>query len=247
MTFLPSYPPRATRLALLVDGENISADLAGLIITKSLGFGQLVIRRVYGNAGKMPKWDAAPGFRLIHSGAGKNATDLLLAVEAMSLLHDGRVDALVLVTSDGDFTHLAAHLRERGVAVYGMGEAKAAERFRKACSIFVELKPPSDTLPAPAAPILLTAAVASATKPAPSQEKAAAKQLYVAVVATLKQHGDDDGWLRIQQLGSLVRTSQGKALSGSGFSKWRTFLNAYPGQLELEPVSPDARVRLRKS
>lgn len=247
MNALPSDAAPALRLALLVDGENISADMAGQIIMSSLGFGQLVIRRVYGNAAKMPKWDVAPGFRLIHSGTGKNATDLLLAVEAMSLLHDGRVDALVLATSDGDFTHLAAHLRERGTVVYGLGEEKAVERFRKACSRFVELRPQPGALPAAVASAAPVAAVPPAAKLMATQDKTPAKELYTAVVATLKQHAGDDGWLRVQQIGPLVRAGHGKVLADTGFSKWRTFLSAYPGQLELEPVSPDARVRLRKA
>lgn len=230
MTFLPSDPPRATRLALLVDGENISADLAGLIITKSLGFGQLVIRRVYGNAGKMPKWDAAPGFRLIHSGTGKNATDLLLAVEAMSLLHDGRVDALVLVTSDGDFTHLAAHLRERGVAVYGMGEAKAAERFRKACSIFVELKP--------AEPVKTPTPTAAPPK--------AANDALIDLVAGLLRSAPAEG-MPITSVNAAMHKLYQTRIATSGHRTWRAFLSSHPDHFLCDERGPDARVRLRKS
>jgi NYN domain len=127
------------RVAMLVDGDNISCALAGQIIMRSLKYGQLLIRRVYGNAAKMPGWDAAPGYRLIHSGCGKNATDMLLSVEAMGLMLDRQADVLVVATSDGDFHHLASVLRERGFPVIGIGEGKAPEAFRKACTHFHEI------------------------------------------------------------------------------------------------------------
>lgn len=230
MTFLPSDTPRATRLALLVDGENISADLAGQIIMKSLGFGQLVIRRVYGNAARMPKWDAAPGFRLIHAGTGKNATDLLLTVEAMSLLHDARVDALVLATSDGDFTHLAAHLRERGIAVYGMGEAKAAERFRKACSSFVELR---------------AAEAVKALTPATPPKKNANAPL-IELVAELLHSVPPEG-MPITSLNAAIHKSHQIRIAASGHRTWRAFLTSHPGHFICDERGPDARVRLRKA
>ncbi|MGL4281460.1 MAG: NYN domain-containing protein, partial [Albidovulum sp.] len=129
-------------VAVLVDGENISQDLAGQIINRASALGPLVVKRVYGNAAKMPKWEAAPGFRLAHSGAGKNATDLLLAIEAVSLFHEGSIDTVVIASSDRDFSHLAHHLRERQLSVVGMGAAHAPDTFRKACSKFMELAAP---------------------------------------------------------------------------------------------------------
>ncbi len=130
------------RVALLIDGENISSALAGKIITEARRQGELTIRRVYGNAKRIPGWDEAPGIRLIHSGTGKNAADLLLAVEAMEVCVENRVDCVVLVSSDGDFSHLATILRERGVLVVGMGEGKAPENFRKSCSEWATIASP---------------------------------------------------------------------------------------------------------
>ena len=84
---LPVY--QKPRVAVLVDGENVSLALAGQIIMKSCVYGDLVIRRVYGNAARLTAWDSAPGFRLMHSGVGKNATDILLCVEATALMLTG--------------------------------------------------------------------------------------------------------------------------------------------------------------
>jgi hypothetical protein len=139
MSELLPFGTTPPRVALLVDGENMSVALAGAAIMRSLKFGALTIRRVYGNAAKMPGWDAAPGFRLVHAGVGKNATDVLLAVEAMSIMLLGQADVLVIATSDGDFRHVACALRESGRMVIGMGEPKAPESFRKACNQFVQI------------------------------------------------------------------------------------------------------------
>ena len=147
MSELLPFGTTPPRVALLGDGENMSVALAGAAIMRSLKFGALTIRRVYGNAAKMPGWDAAPGFRLVHSGVGKNATDVLLAVEAMAIMLLGQADVLIIATSDGDFRHVACTLRENGRLVIGMGEAKAPDSFRKACNQFIQIDATMATTP----------------------------------------------------------------------------------------------------
>ena len=62
---------------------------------------------------------------------------IALVIDAMDLLHSGRFDGFCLVSSDSDFTRLAARIREQGVDVYGFGEQKTPESFRRACRRFV--------------------------------------------------------------------------------------------------------------
>jgi uncharacterized LabA/DUF88 family protein len=68
---------------------------------------------------------------------GKNASDITLVIDAMDLLHSGRFDGFCLVSSDSDFTRLAARIREQGIDVFGLGEQKTPEGFRQACRRFV--------------------------------------------------------------------------------------------------------------
>src|SRR5215211_847348 len=68
---------------------------------------------------------------------GKNASDITLVIDAMDLLHSGRFDGFCLVSSDIDFTRVAARIREQGVDVFGFGEQKTPESFRQACRRFV--------------------------------------------------------------------------------------------------------------
>ena len=69
--------------------------------------------------------------------AGKNTTDIAMVIEAMDLLHTGMYDAVVLVSSDSDFTPLAVRLRESGMYVIGVGEKKTPEAFCNACDDFI--------------------------------------------------------------------------------------------------------------
>ena len=71
---------------------------------------------------------------------GKNASDITLVIDAMDLLHSGRFDGYSLVSSDSDFTRLAARVREQGVDVFGFGEQKTPESSRQACrrSVYTE-------------------------------------------------------------------------------------------------------------
>ena len=68
---------------------------------------------------------------------GKNSTDITLVIDAMDLLHSGRFDGFCLVSSDSDFTRLAARIREQGIDVYGIGRQKTPEAFRQACTRFI--------------------------------------------------------------------------------------------------------------
>jgi len=63
-----------------------------------------------------------------------------LVIDAMDLMHTGRFDGFVVVSSDSDFTRLASRIREQGLDVYGMGMQKTPDAFRKACKRFIFLE-----------------------------------------------------------------------------------------------------------
>lgn len=136
------------KVALLIDGENISSALAGKIIVESGKLGELLVRRVYGNAARIKGWDEAPGIKLVHTGTGKNAADIALALDAAELSFGQKIKTFALVSSDGDFSHLATFLRERGHAVSGIGEAKAPANYRKSCSSWTMLNTTPEDLDA---------------------------------------------------------------------------------------------------
>ncbi|PZD33128.1 NYN multi-domain protein, partial [Pyrenophora tritici-repentis] len=66
-----------------------------------------------------------------------NVTDGAMIIDAMDLLYTGRLSSFCLVSSDSDFTRLAARIREQGVTVYGFGERKTNNAFIAACDKFM--------------------------------------------------------------------------------------------------------------
>ena len=136
--------PRTPRLAVLIDADNTSPRIAPGCSPRSRKIGEASVRRIYGDFSgpRLKGWaDVLPRTPSSHqkfaNTTGKNASDIALVIDAMDLLHSGRFDGFCLVSSDSDFTRLAARIREQGVDVYGFGEQKTPESFRQACRRFI--------------------------------------------------------------------------------------------------------------
>src|SRR5262249_44278238 len=117
---------------------------------------------------------------------GKNATDSALIIDAMDLLHGGRVDGFCLVSSDSDFTRLATRVREAGLVVYGFGEKKTPSAFVAACDKFIY----TEILRAPVAKPVAIEASQEPLKPL----------LTAAIVGATRE----DGWAPLSSVGALV-------------------------------------------
>lgn len=132
-------------LAVLIDADNIPAKYAASILREITTYGEPALRRVYGDwsSAGLGNWKAEVvklGLVANQETAntkGKNASDIGLVIDAMDILHTGRFDGFVLVSSDSDFTALANRLRENGVDVIGIGESKAPESLRNVCNRFI--------------------------------------------------------------------------------------------------------------
>ncbi|MFB9262463.1 NYN domain-containing protein [Bradyrhizobium erythrophlei] len=136
---------RSPRLAVLIDADNASARIADGLFEEIAKIGEASVRRIYGDfsnprskgwADILSKHAIIPQQQFAYT-TGKNASDITLVIDAMDLLHSGRFDGFCLVSSDSDFTRLAARIREHGVDVFGFGEQKTPESFRQACRRFV--------------------------------------------------------------------------------------------------------------
>jgi hypothetical protein len=137
--------PRAPRLCVLIDADNVPSSYAEAIFNEIAALGEASVRRIYGDwsAQRLAGWArqvAALGLvadQQFSNTKGKNASDIGLVIAAMDFLHSGLFDGFVLVSSDSDFTRLAARVREQGLDVYGIGEKKTPEAFRMACKRFI--------------------------------------------------------------------------------------------------------------
>lgn len=146
VTHMNESDPRLTKLALLIDGDNVSATFMPLILREATKIGTVAIRRIYGQfkSGKMKSWlkhveefdltaiNVSPLTR------GKNATDMKLVIEAMDMLYSRKLDGFCIASSDGDFTPLAARIRANAVAAYGFGAKKAPAGYKAEFDRFYE-------------------------------------------------------------------------------------------------------------
>lgn len=148
--------PRSPRLAVLIDADNASAKIGDGLFEEIAKIGEASVRRIYGDfsstrskawADVLSKHAIIPQQQFAYT-TGKNASDITLVIDAMDLLHSGRFEGFCLVSSDSDFTRLAARIREHGIDVYGFGEQKTPESFRQACRRFVYTENLLPTAPA---------------------------------------------------------------------------------------------------
>jgi len=181
--------PRSSRLAVLIDADNASAKI------------EASVRRIYGDfsssrskawADVLSKHAIIPQQQFAYT-TGKNASDITLVIDAMDLLHSGRFDGFCLVSSDSDFTRLAARIREQGIDVFGFGEQKTPESFRQACRRFVYTENLLQSAPAnePEA--------ASTVKPL--QPPSAAVPIIRKIIAQMES---EDGWVPLGAVGTQL-------------------------------------------
>jgi uncharacterized protein (TIGR00288 family) len=115
------------RVMLLIDADNVSLDVIEQAVPwVHQHFGGPHVRRAYCTAESAVKHQAAfkrLGIRpMVNLAAGKNSTDIALAVDAIDLATSERPDVIVIASSDSDFAPLVARLREKGCRVIGVGQ-----------------------------------------------------------------------------------------------------------------------------
>jgi hypothetical protein len=133
------------KLAVLIDADNAQASIIKELLGEVSTFGIASVKRAYGDwtAPDLKGWKdmlhmmAIQPMQQFRSTTGKNSTDSSLIIDAMDLLHSGKLDGFCLVSSDSDFTRLATRIREAGLVVYGFGEKKTPDAFVAACDKFV--------------------------------------------------------------------------------------------------------------
>ena len=194
-------------LAVLIDADNTSAAWAEAIFDEIAALGEASVRRIYGDFASthLKGWQARlAGLALTphHSPAntvGKNSSDISLAIDAMDILHSGRFDGFVLVSSDSDFTRLASRIREQGLDVYGIGQQKTPEAFRKACKRFIYIE--NILGHDDPAPVGVAQPQAAAE---PSRGKEPVKNAIPIVVAAMRAIGGDEDWYSLGVIGQYI-------------------------------------------
>lgn len=195
------------KLAVLIDGENISGKYIETILGEAAALGNVIYKRIYGNwtTNQMASWkevileNAIQPVQQYNNASGKNASDSSLIIDAMDLLYLGKLNGFVIVSSDSDFTRLAARLRESEMFVLGMGVQNTPRSFISACSKFAYLD-------------VLYEAQHEKQDPKPQQTPKKPgrkgginkKTIQKALREFALEKCDDDGWIAAGQLASLL-------------------------------------------
>jgi uncharacterized protein (TIGR00288 family) len=160
------------RVMLLIDADNVSVDVMEQAVRLLLNqHGALHVRRAYCTAESAVKHQAI--FKrlsikpMVNLAAGKNSTDIALAVDAIDLVLAERPDVVVIASSDSDFAPLVARLREKGCVVRGIGQqGKTGDETQDAYDDFTVLEHKPSAVKAAAR----TAAKKPAAKKAPAKK-----------------------------------------------------------------------------
>src|SRR5215475_14373825 len=200
------------RLAVLIDADNAQASITEGLLAEVAKYGTAHVKRAYGDwtRSDLKGWKEhllAQSIQPIQQFAytrGKNATDAAMVIDAMDLLYSGRFDGFCLVSSDSDFTRLAARLRESGLTVYGFGERKTPKAFVAACDKFIYIENLAHQTSAAADPSSVPVPVPRASSAQLKGDAALVGQLRHAVEAA----SDDDGWAPLGHVGQLITKQQ---------------------------------------
>ena len=251
-----------TRVALLIDADNLSGDVIEQAIQHLLKlYGAIHFRRAYSSPQKViehtdlfRRYAIRP---MVNVPTGKNSTDIALAVDAIGLAICENPDVVVIASSDSDYAPLAQRLREKGCRVLGIGQAgKTGGEAPLAYDEFIDLAhrrlprelPRSGPEARPAraraqpvrarasAPVAAPAAAPAAPPPAPALPPEVASILQA--VPALRNGAP----LQLGEVSEALRRHDiltSKRASASGF------LKRYAAHFELVPADRPRTVRYR--
>ncbi|KRW58509.1 NYN domain-containing protein [Pseudomonas sp. TTU2014-080ASC] len=228
-------------LAVLIDADNASAAIVEGLFEEIAKYGVASVKRIYGDwtgpqLGSWKKVLLEHSIQPIQQFAyttGKNATDSSMIIDAMDLLYTHRFEGFCLVSSDSDFTRLAARIREEGLEVIGVGEQKTPKPFISACDTFIysELlrkeqiseEPEVTSVPASEAPATETAAAKPPKAPT------------ALIAKVIDDISDEDGWTTLSALGVNIRKLKPDFDARLyGYAKLSELIKARNGQFEMQ-------------
>ena len=245
-----------TKIALLIDGENVSSKYIKLIMDEVAEFGVPTYKRVYGDfqnpsvsswTNEFNQYALSPVIQYNYT-SRKNASDTALIIDAMDILHTSDVDGFCLVTSDSDFTKLALRLREAGKLVIGMGEQKTPTSLVSACEHFKYLD------------LLDKETQQVEVEEEESKTKATKKNSYVdefdgvlslsqlgyEIKKIVRKHSDEDGWVRQALVGNeLIKRVPGFDPRNYGYHKLGKLMQSFGFiESEMEENPKDKRLKV---
>ena len=230
------YRLSQTRVALLIDADNVSSLHASELFNKSAAYGSIIVRKAYGvmrGAGFAWKPDVLHRHAIepvvrFHYVKGKNVSDIALVIDAMELMRLNIVDAICIASNDSDFSLLAMKLRENGVKVYGFGN-RPSDSFVASCDEYTHL-----TLPqAPLLPEGQATTVSDNVEQHPITDISFVKTIISNACDSLDS--DDDGWINMALVGAYIRRVDPAFVPKNyGFDKLKPLVESMSDEFEVK-------------
>ena len=225
------------RLAVLIDADNAQPSITENLLAEVAKFGIANVRRAYGDwtSTNLKGWkdqlleQSIQPIQQFAYTRGKNSTDSAMVIDAMDLLYSGRFDGFCIVSSDSDFTRLAARLRESGLTVYGFGERKTPKPFVAACDkfIYIENLRFDEAAASDAAGAADTGVKPAQRAPATAAELKADTELVKLLRSAVEAASDDDGWAPLSSIGNIITNQRPDFDSRSyGYAKLSDLIKA---------------------
>ncbi len=249
------------RIAILIDGDNISQKYASLIKEEADKYGDITLFKMYGSINSptvrqwmpiMPKYGITPELQLSYAN-NKSIADQALTIDAMDILYRNIVDIFFLVTSDSDFTKLVYRIKESGKTIVGMGESKTPESLAQACNEFKLL----DVLFKAGAvktkePEIPPVPVENSTQEIPVESKKIEIPSEKAIVEKIASVLEDE-WENLANVGDSIRKSiPGFDVRNYKYSSFSAFVKAHRDIFDVdEKLGPDnihkvVNIKIRK-
>lgn len=191
---------QSTKLAVLIDADNAQPAVVEGLLAEIAKYGTATVKRIYGDwtGPQLRGWKevllthAIQPIQQFRYTTGKNATDSALIIDAMDLLYSAKLGGFCIVSSDSDFTRLAARVREAGLEVYGFGEKKTPMPFVSACDKFIYTE------------ILIAKEDDSKPAPRPIASLSQDKRLMTLLRNAVDASSDDSGWAFLGIVGNNI-------------------------------------------
>jgi uncharacterized LabA/DUF88 family protein len=231
-----------SKLAVLIDADNAQSVIIEGLLDEVAKYGVASIKRIYGDwtSTRLRSWKdkllayAIQPIQQFSYTTGKNATDSAMIIDAMDLLYSEKLDGFCVVSSDSDFTRLAARLRESGKTVYGFGEKKTPRAFVAACDKFIFTEILTDIQQEESDDDVKSEPVAK-----PRKDFKVDRKLLKLLRDAVDDVADESGWAYLGSVGQKINNRSSEFDPRNyGFKKLGDLFRAIP-QFEIDERQPE--------